>query len=201
MKKLALRWAALPRAGRWLAVFLGFLGLSYLAIEPAVDAYTRFTGQAEADRAALVRFEQAEDQVRRDAEATTLGLKNFGVVDPPGESEARSEALNRAIDQILRRNGVEGHTSTTRTVPMPKGRLSEKIPTGFRLERLSKTIDFTAHPGAVAGVIADLEQAPVVATISSVSLKQAESRDRSGRLLNATISIEAWVLARKEGSR
>jgi hypothetical protein len=201
MSTLRARWSALPRAGRWGLLFALFLALYFGVIERAVDMYVRYAGRADADQAQLIRFEQASDQVLRAAQQTNLGLRTFGVVDEPADSEVRQEELNRAIDQILRRNGVEGHTSTTRTVPMGKARLSELVPANTRLERLSKTIDFSAHPGAVAGVIADLEQTPAVATISAVTLKTADSRDRPGRLLSATITIEAWVLARKGAQR
>lgn len=201
MKPLLLRWSALPRAARWATLAVLAVAAYFVLVEPSIDGYNRYASQADANESSLRRFEAAKDEVRRAGDTTLIGVKHFGVVSFPGDAEAQSLALNQAIDEILKRNGVEGHTSTTRTVPMGRGPLSEKVSQTYRLERLTKTVDFTASPEAVAWVIADLEQTPVVSTISNVVLKQVESRDRPGRVISASLTVETWVLAKKGATR
>ncbi|MFZ2874303.1 MAG: hypothetical protein WAZ94_07455 [Phycisphaerales bacterium] len=195
-------WQRLPRAGRWLGVFLVFLGLYFFIVEPGVDLFLRYAALGDVHRATLAKYAEAKDEVRRADDVVKLGMAHFGAVEFPGDYNQRTRELNTAIDGILATNGVEGYTGTTRTVAMGQGLVTKRLPEDSRVERLTRTIDFTAHPGAVAGVLADLEQTPVVSTISSVQLRQVEGRDgESGRLLNAVITIETWVTAKKGTTR
>jgi len=201
MTELRTKWSGLPRSVRWLSAFLLFLGLYFLVVEPGVDRFRKFTTLGDVHEATLTKYAAAKDEVRRASETVKLGVAHFGAVEFPGDYNQRSRELNTAIDDILQRNGVQGHTGTTRTVAMGQGVLSKKVQEDSKVERLTRTIDFTAYPGAVAGVLADLEQTPVVSTISAVQLRQAETRDGPGRQMNVTITIETWVLAKKGSTR
>lgn len=200
---LASRWSSFPRAVRWCVIFVIGVVVYLVAIEPAIDAYNGLSARADSNMAVLGKLAAAKDQVSQADSDVQLGVKQFGLVDYPADAEkdAGGGGLNKAIDQILRRNGVEGQTSTTRTVTMPKGPLSDRAGQNYRVERVTKTIEFNAHPADVAKVIAELEQTPSVSTISNLQLRQVESRDKPGRLMNASITVESWVLAKKGGGR
>lgn len=194
-------WSTWPRAMRWMLVFVLVVAAYFLGVEPGVEYYAKVNNRAQVNEATLLKFEQARDVVKHASDTIARGDVHYGLVELPDDPEARSLRFNQAIDAILAANSVQGHTANARVSPMGKGPLLDRFGPRGKIERLSQTIDFTTEPVNAAGVIADLERNPYVSTVSSVQIKQVESRDRPGRLVQATITVESWVLTKKGASR
>lgn len=195
------RYRRLPRSARWLVMLVAVVVLYFGVVEPTLDVYNRAVGRGDAAQAVLERYLGAGDTIKRAGETALLGVRQFGEVEYPGDPETRPPAMNKVIDEILRKHGVTGQTSTTRTTPLARGPLVTRVSATHRIERLTKVLEFQADPDVVAKVIADLEQNPIVTTISNVQVRQAEGRARGTKQVAASITVESWLLARKEGPR
>jgi len=194
---IAAKIASLPRAARWGLGAVVLFGAYFGVAEPVLDEINRVNGQADVKAAVLASYESADGAMGAAAQTTGLGLRRFGQVEFPGDPESRPVAFNQAVDQVLKKHGISGQTSTSRVAPLGSGPLTANVGAEFRIDRLMKDIQFQAEPEAVAAVIADLERTPEVATVSRVQVRQVESRDQGGRQVRATIGVEAWLLTRK----
>ncbi len=194
MSRLADIYRDLPRAGRWGLLALAGLFAYFGVVEPVVDKTGALKARAEARTRAI-----AEVRSGGAAAAADLGLRQFGVVEPPGDPRERAVAFDRRVLEVLDKHSVAKHTSTTRTVPMTPGPLLTALATANqKVDRRIREIQFEATPETLAAVIADLERTPEVAAVSRVQIRKAED---GGRMLRATVSAEAWTLVRKGASR
>lgn len=191
----------LPRAARWGLVAALGVGVYFLAIEPILDSMNRYNGDADTKAATLASHAKSAAELKSDAEQIALGVSRYGDVEEPGDPEKRALEFNRAIDEVLDKNGVREHTSTTRTSPMGSGPLAARAGAEFRVDRLIKDIQFNSDPETAAAVVADLERSPVVATVSRLQIRQADSRDKAVRQVRVSLAVEAWMLARKGKAR
>lgn len=201
MSALIARINALPRAARWAVIALLAIGVYFVIIEPGLGAINAAQAKGDDSEAALERFEKGGQAVKDAGDAWALGVRRFGEVDPPGTPDARPLEFDRAVDAVLKKHNITGHTSTTKTAPMGPGPLVTNVGKDKRVDRILKTVEMTADPEAVAAVIADLEATPVVASVSSVTLRQPDSRDKTTRAISASITVESWMIAKKEKSR
>lgn len=194
---LAARWSALPRSMKWAAVGVAVIGGYFAVVEPALDRLAKLNQRAESNEATLADFRRSEDRVRAAETAVTLGVGRHGVVEYPGDQQSVSVAFNKAVDTVLRKHGVGEQTSTTRVSPMGPGPLSKVVGQEYRVERLARDIQFQASPETLSAVLADLEKTNVVSSVPRVQIRQGENKDKTTRLVRATLSIESWVLTRK----
>lgn len=197
------RFNSMPLAARMLAWFgVGLLGY-FFALEPLLDMYNEYRQVGDIKQSELERTAAAGEAVKRAGENALLGVNRFGAVDFPSDPQARSLAFNKVVGEILQKHGITGETSTTRTTPLTgSSALVKKAATAnFRIDKLTKTLEFQADADAVAKVIADLEQSPLVSTISNVQVRQVDTRNQTQRQVSASITAETWVLARKERGR
>ncbi|MBS0195717.1 MAG: hypothetical protein JSR77_03070 [Planctomycetes bacterium] len=201
MSDLSDRWISLPRAVRWALVGGGLIVVYFVCVEPIVDRINSLNGAAGTRAAMLAAHAKNAAELQVKAEKVALGVRHFGEVQMPGDPEQRALEFNRAVDEVLKKNGVTEHTATTRTSPMGAGPLMATVGSEFRVDRLIKDIQFTADPPVVAAVIADLERSPVVAAVSRLQIRQADSRDKSVKQVRVTLDAEAWLLARKGKAR
>lgn len=186
----------LPRAARWALLGAVALVAYFGLIEPALDSLNDLNSRADAQRLALMELNTksaADEQIG-------LGVRRFGRVLLPGDPQVRPVEFNRKVLAVLEKHGVRNHTNTTRTVPLGSGQLQSELGSGAQVQRLIREIQFEAAPEAVAGVIADLESTPEVASVSRVQLRRVEAEGVS-RLLRATIAAEAWISLSKRGAR
>jgi hypothetical protein len=191
----------LPRAARWgLCAAVG-VGAYFLLLEPIVDRVRMLSSASDSKAATLASHAKSSKALEDDAQKVALGVRRFGDVMEPGDPEQRALEFNRAVDEILKKNGVREHTSTTRTTPMGPGPLVARAGAEFRIDRLIKDIQFNSEPEVAAAVIADLERTPVVATVSRLQIREADSRDKSARQVRVSLAAEAWMLARKGKAR
>lgn len=193
-----------PRALKWALLGAIIIAAYFVAIEPAIDTYNSWKGGADVAQARLAAFERDEDVRQQERQAIELGLRQFGRVAFPGEERARSEDLNRVIEQVFSRHDVRDRTQTTRRAPLGQGPIDKSIASDQRIDRLIIDVQFDATPEQIAGVVADLEQSEVVAAVSRVQLRKAADGDRgraSGRIVRANLSVEAWLLSKRERAR
>ncbi len=203
MNHLVEKFRSLPRAARWLAWGGAGMLVYFAVLQPTVDLIVALNGQAAGARSELgsegrerAAREQAGAQIR-----TGIGL--YGPVAFPGEAAERSEVFNRKVNEVLGRHSVKGDRRVTRTAPLETGPLDAVAGQNRRIDRLIMDVQFDASPEQVSAVIADLESTPEVAAISRVQLRR-ESGGEAGagsRSLRVNLSVEAWLLARREGGR
>lgn len=204
MKGLIDRIKAWPRAVQWAALAGVILAAYFLVVEPGIDRYLSLSRTANEAQAKLADFSADGAAREQQRQSIDLGLRQFGRVEFPGDERSRSEALARAIEQILSKHDVRERTQTTRRAPLGVGPLDRAVGVDNRVDRLIVELSFDASPEQVAAVLADLEQSPVVACVSRVQIRKAPEGDRSrpaGRTVRATLSVEAWLLARRERTR
>lgn len=196
MSALLARLRALPRAAQW-GVWAALALVAYFAIvEPTLELRAAWASKADDKSQALVALARGT----REGDEVELGIRRFGVVKPPGDPRERADAFNRRINEVLKSHEVTDHTGTTRTISLTTGPLNSALDaSGQRVDRFIREIQFEAAPETLAAVLADLERSPEVAAVSKVQVRKSE--EGGGRLLRATVSVEAWVLARKGGSR
>jgi len=194
---IATRMAALPRATRWGIIGLIVVAGYFVVIEPVVDATSRVLERVDSKSSLILTHSKTAQAMRIASETLVLGVKKFGVVSPPGDPEKRPLEFSEAVDRVLKSHDVKESTSTSHTAPLGAGPLSARIGGDFRVERLLRDIQFAADPDSAAAVIADLERLPVVATISRLQIRQAEGKDKNAKMVRVTMTLEAWLQARK----
>lgn len=189
---LRARWQSLPRAARWLILAAAFVALYFASVEPALDATARLSLRADALQSALDRQRSTRD------DSAALAAARFGDPLLPGGPD-RLAALNARVEQVFRERRVSALTIRTRApIPLGRGSFAGAIPESEQVQRLILDIDFEADPDTAAHVLADLERAPEVAAVSRVSLRRLEKDGR--RLVQASLSPEAWIIAPKGGA-
>lgn len=205
MNTLLQRWQAMPRAGKWLAL-AAVAALAYFAIiEPTLDATTSYAVRADVLQSGLDRSRARRAEDSESGRALSLGATRFGAPLLPAAtgatgSDDRGAALNARIESILRDRSLRALSIKART-PVPLGRdaLADVVGADEQAQRLVIDLDFEADPQAAMAVIADLEKAPEVASIGRISLRRL---DREGqRVLQVSVSPEAWIVARKGARR
>lgn len=204
MSTLLSRIKSWPRAMKW--AILAAIGVTayFMVIEPAIDTYNVWKNTADQAEARLAAFDRDAEIRERERQTIELGLRQFGRVEFPGDERSRSEALSRVIEQVLTKHNVRERTQTTRRAPLGQGPIDRALEADQRVDRLIVDLQFDATPEQVAAVIADLEQSEVVAAVSRVQIRRAADGDRarpSGRTVRANLSVEAWLLSKRERTR
>lgn len=197
MGGLIMRFRALPRALRWLVMAGAVFVLYFIVVEPMLDLTA--TMQIRADRLATGLVEQAE--ARREAtgvgQALALGTVRYGAVLGPGGPE-RSGELNARVEQILGEHRVTGRRISVRAgVALGRNAMAGAIPETRQVERIILDIDFESTPETAFDVISAMERAPEIAAVGRVQIRRLDRGE--GRLVQVSLSPEAWVLAPKGG--
>ncbi len=197
---LAERWKGLPRAARWLLIAGVAIG-GYLGVVDPLLASRQASAFA-ADRAARKledyarqsgRWEEAKRQIE-------FGARQFGEVRLPGSGRGmEAEASNRIRAALADRGIAEWDIQTARGVPLARGIPSElEGGEGEELQKVTFTVRLTDEPDVVAEVIAEIERMPEVTTIGQVQLRRLSGDEA---MVQATLTPETWVLARREDRR
>ncbi|MBX3408555.1 MAG: hypothetical protein KF859_01545 [Phycisphaeraceae bacterium] len=197
MSSMIERFRSLPRAVQWAAMGGGVILAYFIVVEPTLDSMNLFSSRADAKEAMLASHAKSAETLRSAAETIEKGVRQYGRVDMPGDPEQRPLEFNRVVDEVLKKHGVLEQTSTSRVAPFGQGPLMGKFGQEFRIDRMLKDINFTAEAPVAAAVLADLERSPVVATVSRVQIRQAETRDRANPLVRVSLTVEAWLLVKK----
>jgi hypothetical protein len=194
---LIARITSLPLATLLLIGLGAFLAIYFFIAEPIIDSTNRALAGAESKSALIATYSKTAAALEEAASTVATGMKRFGNIEMPGDPEKRPLEFNQAVDDILRRHSVRESTSNSRTSPLGAGPLNARVGSEFRVDRLQRDIQFTADPDIAAAVIADLERAAIVATISRLQIRQADGKDKGTKLVRVTMTVETWLLARK----
>lgn len=205
MSTAAERFRSLPRAVRWLGVFVLLLAGYFLVCEPVIDLTNKVSARADDKAAKLAAAESNVETLSAAYGDVKSGLQRHGPILLPGEPKARSEALNKRINAVLQSHSVRDHTATAKEVSLSPGPLAKAIGETNTVERLVMELQFEASPETVAAVLADLERSPEVSMVSRFQVRRstpASGGKSSGpRTLKATLAVEGWQLVRKGRTR
>lgn len=195
---LTARWLGMPRALRW-AVLAGFgIGAYFGAVEPALGMMARWNSRADVKESDLTKFDNERRSRQEMDDKATLGVSRFGIVEAPGEAGERSQAFNQKVSSILVANGAKKSTTNAREVSLPSNSvLVRDMGPDYTVQRLVSDIQFDGEPEQVAKIIAEMESAPEIASVSRVDIKQISGETEGGRLVHAMISVEAWQFKKK----
>lgn len=194
------RWNAMPRSAKWGMYAVAAIVLYFLGIEPALTKMGAWNARADRKESALNQYDKDRRSRAELDKIATDAVKNYGEVLRPADSATRSQELNQKVQSALDANGIKRPTMTAREVAVPgNSKLAQQFGTDHRVERLVSEIVFDAEPEQVAKVVSDLEQVPEIARVSRLSIRQKTGENEGGRLVSATIWVEAWQLKQKVG--
>lgn len=196
-------YRSLARPMRWLVWLIIVVAAYFGVIEPMMERFNHYQNLGDAKLADLERYEGARDFIKRSGDVALLGVRQFGGVESPGDPVTRPLAFDKVVSDVLKKHGVTGETITTRTTALTgSGAMVKKATAATeRIDRLTKVLEFQADPDLVLEILGDLEQNPLVTTISNVQVRQVESRGQPQKAVNASITVETWVRAKKERPR
>lgn len=199
MSSLIARWSALPRAARWSALAAAGIAAYFLVIEPALDATASLSARADALQAGVDR---RNERARAESEAgrlRSLAAANFGAPALPGRAE-RSGELNARLEEVFRGRAVGSLAMKARApVALGRGALEAGLQEIEQAQRLIVDVDFESTPDVATAVLADLERAGEIAAINRIILRKIEKDGK--KLVQVSISPEAWVIGPRGGSR
>lgn len=195
------RWAALPRAVRWLV--LSGLGLAayFAVVEPVIEMTLEANGRADAMAARIRVVNGMDAKADGDRQVIALGSRMHGDVSMPGPRSEAATGLNRAVDRALREAGVRGARTQTTEQNLRDGPATHYYGGRGSLVKLVSTVSFDASPEAFSQVLGALESDPDVSAVTRVLVRRADDGSRS---VSATLTVEAWALgsgARRDAQR
>lgn len=191
----------MPRAGRWLVLFVLFVGAYLLVVEPALDATNAARSRADNLESALQRERRLLAPESDTGQMLELGMENFGLPRHPAEPGARPEVLQRTVNAVLIRHGVTNATYSERSAAIRSDEAAGVVGLGNRLDRYVLDVSFDAEPAVVVAILSDLENARDVTAVSRVRIdKSGAGRSRTGqtgtgRDVRASIAVETWIAA------
>ena len=190
-------WRELPRVVKWAAAGLGILALYLGVVDPALAKIQAWSVN---DRTLETQLRSRAGDAARDTQwvqTIELGKRRFGSVLPPGDEQKRPLELGQAVDEVLRRHGVSEASKSSRRASLPPGELTKKLAAERRLGIAVQDVRFNATPEVASRVLADLEQMPVVASVSRVEINQTSGDDKAKRLVQVALSVETLVVEAK----
>ncbi|HVU64019.1 MAG TPA: hypothetical protein VHC70_08585, partial [Phycisphaerales bacterium] len=181
------QWRRTPRVVKW-AVYAGLVLVGFFALTPVWNLWKRTEARASTLESALKqRAGFATDQSRDDSVITSVREK---LGSPNMPSKLKAEAFAKVVDDILDRNNVTQRNVPERRTPLGP-ETTQTLGMGH-IDRLILEVTFEADPSTVISVLADLEKAPEVTTVSRVRIDKTNNRDDTVRTVRATITPEAW---------
>lgn len=198
MTGLVEKWNALPRAARWLAYLVVFVGLFFGAVQPLWNLVDRIGARAASLENALRRSKELSTADSSEGAVIASAQGSFGKPLMPGSSRLTPGAFGRVVDGILEGHLVQDRTVMERTVPMAQAD-ADRLRAG-KINRLILDVTFEAKQETVIAILADLERASEVAAVSRVRIDRTGMRDEEAQLVRATISPEAWIAVNPSGA-
>jgi len=198
---LRTRWKSLSFVMKAVVAGAATLVVYFLVVEPVVTNVSTWNMRAEGDEAKLRDYAKEETRLKAAQNDVNLGTLRFGELAPPGDAQTRPLEFGEALDAILRRHSITDVTASTRTKPMPAGPLAKHYEATHRVEAHVRELTFTATPENFAAALADVERSPLVANISRLQIRQGDPEQLTERLLRVNMSVETWVLEKKEKGR
>lgn len=177
------QYESLPRAGKWLIIFLGVLIAYFAIVEPVMNLTDRFNNEADKAAIAIDRYADTDSD---DAGIIRTGQQRWGAVSPPGRDESAVLDAKVDITKVLEKYNLTRQVNITQ-------RQSQKVRTDRANANVSYTrgpieIKFTAKPHIATEVLAQIEALPSVAQVAQVRLRKLTDRPE----VEATFVADAW---------
>ena len=199
MNRLWSLFSGLPRAGKWIVFAVAGVLFYFYGVEPALQATKDLNNKADALARGLAREHELSSPQSEDGRILDVGLSSFGMPYLPTDGRARPDALHKAVDAILRKNGVRDSNIVEKTATLRGDLVTAMAGNGARFDRYVLDVTFETDQQSLVSILSDLERAPEVTAISRVRIDHpaaARGSKGSSRTLRVTISPEIWVAAK-----
>ena len=197
MSSLFQRFAALPRAIKWL-VYLGlFLVGFFLVIRPAQNFSDTVSEKAKHLEDALAARNDFNTSDAGNGGIITALQGVYGTPLRPGGG-LNPESFRRVVNGILENHNITDSSINERPRVQMSGLTPEQASAlGIAsVDRLILEVTFEASPEVVIAILAELERSPEIASVSRVKIDRSISRlSEDEHLVRATITPEAWIAA------
>lgn len=205
MTRIRAFYAALPRAGKWLVWLVAFVAGFIIINDGVLTWHDRWTQRADVLETRLRRLRELGDVSSEQGRVIATRMTNFGRPALPSSSTQVAESLTRRINYVFDDAGIDDRTQTEKSASF-KAKGSDA-----RVDRVIIEVTFEADPRTVASILAALESAPEVTTISRARIDKQNAGYSGGRnggsassgsrggLVRATLAVEGW--ANPEGRR
>lgn len=192
MSRLAQFYSGLPRAGRWLVWLIVFVAGFLIINDGVLTWHDRWSQRADLLESRLRRLRELGDVSSEQGRVIAVRMSSFGRPSLPGSTAQVAESLTRRINQVFDDAGIEDRTQIEKSA-------SFKVKSGdTRIDRVILEVTFEADPRQVVSILAALEAAPEVTTISRVRVDKqnrasGNAASRTAGLVRATIAAEGWA--------
>ncbi|MCH8152606.1 MAG: hypothetical protein IH830_09575 [Planctomycetes bacterium] len=191
------RFRQLPRAVQWASLAAIGIGLFLLYdqhVRPITTSWHDHADEILKEVGEAARSENRSRQLRAMREPI-LGL---GAVETPGNEAQGSNALNDAVNEVLKRHTVARDSFNLRgATRLPRNTLSQIIQPNQLVQRITGDFRFDAAPDEAVAIIAELESSPMIEAISSVRI----TRVSGTRKVTVDLTVEAWIVSAEPRKR
>ncbi len=191
------RFRQLPRAAQWASLAAIGIGL-FLLHDKYVRPITTTWNDNANERLKEVGVAAMSENRSRQLRAMREPILGLGAVETPGNEAQGSNALNDAVNEVLKRHSVTRDSFNLRgATRLPRRTLSQIIQTNQLVQRITGDLRFDAAPDEAVAIIAELESSPVIEAISSVRI----TRVSGTRKVTVDPTVEAWIVSAEPRKR
>ncbi len=185
------RFRQLPRAVQWAGLAAIGIGLFLLYDEHVRPITTTWHDHADEMLKEVGEAAKSENRSRQ-LRAIREPILGLGAVETPGNEAQGSNALNDAVNEVLKRHNVTRDSFNLRgATRLPRSTLSQIIQTNQLVQRITGDFRFDAAPDEAIAIIAELESSPMIEAISSVRI----TRVSGTRKVTVDLTVEAWIVS------
>jgi len=185
------RFRQLPRAVQWAGLAAIGIGLFLLYDEHVRPITTTWHDHADEMLKEVGEAAKSENRSRQ-LRAIREPILGLGGVETPGNEAQGSNALNDAVNEVLKRHNVTRDSFNLRgATRLPRSTLSQIIQTNQLVQRITGDFRFDAAPDEAIAIIAELESSPMIEAISSVRI----TRVSGTRKVTVDLTVEAWIVS------
>ncbi|MBL0870696.1 MAG: hypothetical protein IBJ18_08990 [Phycisphaerales bacterium] len=192
------RWNTLPRAGKWLAVFVVFL-IGYFAVTPLLDKAAELNAKADQAESRLRSAVATADQLKQSRAEIERNIVALGKLKPYASGSDPQAALDRRLSEIVRqytlnerRRAAKAPGPLPTVTPAPRTITGEAPP---KLDRVSMEWQIDCDTTTLMNVLRELEIAPEVHSVASVQARKLSDNARTSEgegTLSITFTVESW---------
>ena len=191
------RFRQLPRAVQWAGLAAIGIGLFLLYDEHVRPITTTWHDHADEMLTEVGEAAKSENRSRQ-LRAMREPILGLGAVETPSNEAQGSNALNDAVNEVLKRHSVTRDSFNLRgATRLPRNTLSKIIQTNQLVQRITGDFRFDAAPDEAVAIIAELESSPVIEAISSLRI----TRVSGTRKVTVDLTVEAWVVSAEPRKR
>ncbi|MCZ6492729.1 MAG: hypothetical protein O6933_01480 [Planctomycetota bacterium] len=185
------RFRQLPRAVQWAGLAAIGIGLFLLYDEHVRPITTTWHDHADEMLTEVGEAAKSENRSRQ-LRAMREPILGLGAVETPSNEAQGSNALNDAVNEVLKRHNVTRDSFNLRgATRLPRSTLSQIIQTNQLVQRITGDLRFDAAPDEAIAIIAELESSPMIEAISSVRI----TRVSGPRKVTVDLTVEAWIVS------